>query len=209
MTLSAKKFAHVALIGVLICEGLFAVGMFVHYHRGGWNTATVADPLFVRDVRFEIESGTPLRLRIPAIDVDAKIQSVGLDPNGSGEMGVPSNFTDAGWYNGGPRPGMGGSAVIAGHLSGKYLPKAVFHRLDELKPGDIVEVIDEFDTHIQFEVTEVKTYDHNDSADEVFKADTPRPRLNLITCAGDWIENAELFTKRTVVYTEMIGSSVE
>src|SRR4051812_23415107 len=57
---------------------------------------------------------TPFRLRIPAINVDAKIQSVGLGK--SGNMAVPSNYTDAAWYRDGPAPGQLGSAVIDGHV---------------------------------------------------------------------------------------------
>src|SRR3989338_6359653 len=79
--------------------------------------------------------GAPARLRIPAIGVDAAVQSVGLSWKGTGDMGIPTNFTDVAWYNGGPAPGAPGSAVINGHLDGKEVPQAVFYNLGKLKPG--------------------------------------------------------------------------
>ena len=44
-------------------------------------------------------------------------------------MGVPTNFTDVGWYRYGPAPGTPGNAVIDGHLDGKSVPEAVFYNL--------------------------------------------------------------------------------
>ncbi len=85
--------------------------------------------------------GTPSRLIVPAIGVDANIQSVALAWQGTGDMGIPTNFTDVGWYKAGPRPGAPGSAVIDGHLDGKNVREAVFYNLQKLKPGDKVEFI--------------------------------------------------------------------
>ncbi len=120
-------------------------------------------------------------------------------------MAVPSNFTDVAWYNKGPNPGMEGSAVLAGHLDGKNVPKAVFYDLHTLTQGDIVEVIDDAGNLIQFEVRLVKTFEYNDPTEEIFLAVGDRPRLNLITCAGDWLKGERLYNKRTVVFTELLG----
>lgn len=146
--------------------------------------------------------GQPVRLLIPAIGVDAAVQSVGLFWNGNGEMGIPTNFTDVAWYNGGPRPGMPGSAVIDGHLDGKYVREAVFYNLGLLKPGDLVEVVDQGGKTWKFHVVRLTTYDYNASTSEIFSGDASRARLNLITCAGDWIKSRKLYNKRIVVFTE-------
>ncbi len=145
----------------------------------------------------------PVRLIIPAIGVDANIQSVGLFWNGDGSMGIPTNFTDVAWYNGGPRPGMPGSAVIDGHLDGKNVKEAVFYNLGNLKPGDLVEVADGAGKVWKFQVVRLATYDYNATTTNIFSSDASVVRLNLITCAGDWIKSQKLYDKRIVVFTEL------
>jgi len=155
---------------------------------------------------FEIP-GKPVRLLIPAIGVDAAIQSVGLSWTGNGTMGVPTNFTDVAWYNPGPLPGMPGSAVIDGHLDGKKVAKAVFYDLGNLKPGDIVNVLDGNGKMWRFSVINNRTYDYNATTSDVFSGDASKARLNLITCAGDWIKNQKLYDKRIVVFTELVTTN--
>lgn len=151
--------------------------------------------------------GKPVRLIIPAIGVDAHIQSVGLSWHDDGTMGVPTNFTDVAWYNKGPLPGEPGSAVIDGHLDGRDTPKAVFYDLGKLKAGDLVEVVDARGTTLRFRVVGTKTYDYNAPTTDVFAGDPSKMRLNLITCAGDWMKAQKIYTQRIVVFTELVPAS--
>jgi LPXTG-site transpeptidase (sortase) family protein len=151
--------------------------------------------------------GKPARLVIPSIAVDAAVQSVGLFWNGNGEMGIPTNFTDVAWYNGGPIPGMPGSAVIDGHLDGRNVKEAVFYNLGNLKPGDLVEVVDAAGKTWQFQVVRLADYDYNASTTDIFSGDGSKARLNLITCTGDWIPSQKLYNKRIVVFTELVTTS--
>lgn len=146
----------------------------------------------------------PVRLVIPAIDVDAPVQQVGLDPDGSGAMGVPTNFTDVGWYTGGVRPGMKGAAVMAGHYNGKEIPEAVFYDLDQLEVGDQVVVRSAERIEDIFMVVRVETYPYDAPTDEVFLSDDGKARLNLITCGGEWLTEEDQYNERTVVFTEQL-----
>ena len=150
------------------------------------------------------EPDMPVRLIIPAIGVDANIQSIGLYWRDDNTMGIPTNFTDVAWYNGGPRPGMPGSAVIDGHLDGQYIQKAVFYNLGTLKPGDTVEVVESGGTTLEFKVIDSKLYDTNANTADIFSSDTTKARLNLITCAGDWSKTQNQYDKRIVVFTELV-----
>src|SRR5215467_9873272 len=63
---------------------------------------------------------SPSRLLIPAINLNAAVEEVGIlsDGNFAGDMATPSRnpWEHVGWYDAGPRPGERGSAVIDGHL---------------------------------------------------------------------------------------------
>lgn len=146
----------------------------------------------------------PTRLVIPRLDVDAVVQYVGLDKNGSGEMAVPSNFSDVGWYTHGVRPGMKGSAVITGHLNGESVAEAVFYDLHTLVVGDEVVVMSADRIEDIFRVVRIETYPYNAPTEEVFVSNDGKARLNLITCGGEWLSDEQVYDTRTVVFTEQV-----
>lgn len=132
---------------------------------------------------------------IPAINVDAQIQYLGV--NSKGEMEVPSNTADVGWFKFGPRPGEKGSAVIAGHFNGKNGEAGVFANLDKLKEGDLV-----FIKTLTFRVYKTQIYDPG-YADEVFSKNDDI-YLNLVTCDGTWDGVKKSYNKRLVVFTNLV-----
>lgn len=147
------------------------------------------------------ENKLPSELYIPKLGINADIQHLGI--TGSGNMAAPDNFSDVSWYKYGTLPGEVGSAVMAGHNNGIYV-RGVFKRLHELKVGDSVYVIKENGEKLHFNVVEVATYPYNDAPlEKIFNRKDSR-RLNLITCAGNWIESENTSDKRIVVYTELV-----
>ena len=68
----------------------------------------------------------------PSIDVSSRLIRLGLEP--SGEVEVPTDAAEAGWYRLGPPPGAPGTAVILGHVDSVDGP-AVFARLDPAGDG--------------------------------------------------------------------------
>ncbi len=164
--------------------------------------------IYTRPVSASVEAvspGLPVRLLIPSIEVDALVQDVGLADDGSGELGVPDNFRDVGWYRAGAAPGEDGIAVMDGHVDGRNVPKAVFYNLAKLKQGDLVKVVDERGQTFEFVVLTSKIYDYDAQTDEVFRGDNNVARLNLITCAGAWNKATKLYDKRVVVFTELVN----
>lgn len=144
--------------------------------------------------------GLPVRLVIPAISVNANIQSLGITP--SGEMAVPSNIVDVGWFNLGPRPGKKGSAVIAGHFNGPNNQAGVFVNLDKLKVGDRLSVIDSRGVSTTFTVRQKRVYDSG-YADDVFGRNDAA-HLNLVTCDGLWDGTKKSYSQRLVVFTDFL-----
>jgi hypothetical protein len=150
--------------------------------------------------------GLPVRLVIPAIGVDAAIQDVGMSWSGV-NIGVPTNFTDVGWFKYSALPGAPGTAIIDGHLDGKYVPQAVFYNLQKLNVGDAVNIIDTSGTILQFQVVASKVYDYNASTTDIFAMNATGTRLDLITCAGDWLPGQKSYNQRIVVFTQLVTTN--
>jgi LPXTG-site transpeptidase (sortase) family protein len=146
-------------------------------------------------------SSDPVRLSIPSLDIDAKVQQVGLTT--AGNMGIPNNFTDVAWYKYGPRPGQLGSAVIDGHVDNGLSLAGVFKHLEDIKVGDDVYVQEKDGSKLHFVVTDIESYPYKNAPVEQIFTRTDKARLNLITCVGDWIPAGKTYDHRLVVYTEL------
>jgi hypothetical protein len=145
----------------------------------------------------------PVRLVIPAISIDAPIESVGVLANGDMATPTQSPWDDAGWYNSGPRPGEVGSAVIDGHVNRPQGLPAIFWYLSELKVGDVVLVRDAAGTTRTFHVTRLVFYPPAEAPLQEIFGNQGGTYLNLVTCAGDWIPSQHQTTLRLVVYTTL------
>lgn len=141
----------------------------------------------------------PLRLVIPAIKLDARVQEAGL--LAGNRMAAPTNFSDVAWYKYGTVPGAAGSAVIAGHLDKGLGLSGVFKNLSKLEAGDEIDVLTASGT-VRFVVERLETYPYDQVPAAIFTA-TDAARLNLVTCAGKWIKTKTLgwtVDHRLVVY---------
>lgn len=143
----------------------------------------------------------PVHLIIPGINVDAVVKDVGLTSEGA--MEVPNNASDVGWYKLGSLPGETGSAVISGHFDGREGNTGVFNNLNKLKPGDKIYVINDQGITITFVVRESRTYNPG-YADEVFFPNDGGTHLNLVTCDGVWGKNKKNYSKRLVVFADIM-----
>ncbi len=143
---------------------------------------------------------TPMRLLIPAINLDASIGSVGLTKKGA--VDAPNNPSDTAWFNLGTRPGEQGNAVIVGHFGWKNNVPAVFDKLSSLHPGDKLYVQDAKGTVTTFVVRTLREYGANEKAPEVFDANATGSHLNLITCEGTWNSFTHSYSGRLVIFTD-------
>ncbi len=146
------------------------------------------------------KQGFPVFLKIPSIGVYANIQHVGFTSDG--EMDVPDNTETLGWFAFGPRPGEKGSAVIAGHFFGENEVPGVFANLAQVETGDTIYVEDSKGNTLSFIVRGQRLYNPGFVLD-VFNR-TDKPYLNLITCDGDWDLTKESYSKRLVVFADII-----
>jgi len=147
--------------------------------------------------------GTPVTISIPKINVNTKVESVGMDSQG--RMDVPKSGEDTAWYSPGYKPGMNGSAVIDGHLDLVTGAPAVFWNLKNLTSGDTISVTEDNGKIYTFAVDHLTKYPYNEfPIKEVFSA-SDVPMLNLITCNGVWDKASKNYSDRLVVYSKLIS----
>jgi Sortase domain len=141
-------------------------------------------------------------ITIPAIGVRSGLQSLRL--NARGVLQAPTDPNTAGWYSAGPVPGDRGPAVIAGHLD-SFTGPAVFLRLSQLRPGDLVVVHRSDGTDARFRVQSVRKYAKNAFPTQAVYGPTPLPALRLITCGGAYNHRLRRYPDDVVVDAEGVN----
>lgn len=140
----------------------------------------------------------PERLRIDVLDIDAPVGEYGVAP--SGQMDVPDNVTEAGWYKHGPSPGEPGSAVLAAHVDLRGPGRGLFYDLDELEVDDEVVVGYSDGESRRFRVVARSTYLKSELPLDVIFSREGDPVLTLITCGGGFSASEGSYDSNVVVY---------
>ena len=151
-------------------------------------------------VRTYDQPAPPVRLWIPAIAVSTPLVRLGRLPDGSLE--VPKDWDTAGWYDQGPRPGQPGPAVILGHVDSRTGP-AVFFRLRDLRPQDIIRVGLSDGRILVFRVQRLEQYPKNEFPTEAVYFPTLNRELRLITCGGEFDYASGSYRDNIVVYATL------
>ncbi|WP_375401527.1 class F sortase [uncultured Amnibacterium sp.] len=146
-------------------------------------------------------AATPTRITIPSIGVDAGLQSLKTDV--AGVLQPPTNFTDAGWFSSGVRPGNIGPAVIAGHFDAVVGP-AVFDSLRLLRPGAQIDVPRSDGTTARFKVTRTALVSDALFPTAAVYGPTPDAQLRLITCGGTFNRSIGHYDDNLVVFATLI-----
>ncbi|MFB4426736.1 class F sortase [Streptomyces sp. QL37] len=147
---------------------------------------------------------TPLRLRIPALKVDAPMMKLALNKAGALEPPPDNNPVLAGWYAGGTVPGAVGTAVAAGHVDTRLGP-GVFHELGSVRKGATIEIVRADGRTAVFTVYAVEVYDKTNFPDGKVYGPSARPELRVITCGGAYNKKTG-YQDNVVVFASMTAS---
>ncbi|MFE7184187.1 class F sortase [Streptomyces erythrochromogenes] len=151
-----------------------------------------------------LEHSSVQRIRIPTINVDAPVMTVGLDAEGWIDAPPPQDRNLTGWYLNGISPGQRGSAVIVGHVDNAQGP-AVFYGLGSVKPGNQIEV-ERYDGRTAvFEVYGVEVFSKEAFPGARVYGDTGHAELRVITCGGGY-SKARGYDGNVVVFARMVES---
>lgn len=127
----------------------------------------------------------PMGLSIPAMGASAQVIPVGLDQGGG--VFVPEDVRTLGWYTASmPVAAQSGSSVIVGHRDSAVQGAGTFSGIENLQPGEVIEVATASGGTQIYTVAEVRMVDKDQFhtiANEAFTMEGEH-RLTLITCGG-------------------------
>ena len=135
-------------------------------------------------------------VRLPTLDVASTL--VDLDVGADGVLVPPADPDVAGWYRRGAVPGEQGPTVIAGHVDSRAGP-AVFFRLDELAPGDPVEVSRSDGRAFDYRVVSVESHPKDAFPTALVYGPAPGSVLRLVTCGGEFDPRRRHYRDNVVV----------
>jgi Sortase domain len=216
------------LATLLACAGIAMIVISQHTHR--WAPPPVPPAAFARPLPLDhpaqagshpsihlqpapvtqldadpLPRSMPQTVRIPAIGVDARIIALGM---GYGDIvNVPSLSTPmlTSWFDGGVTPGQVGPAVLFGHVDSAVTGPAVFYRLGDLRPGDLIYVTRTDTRTAVFDVDAIDLYSQSSFPDQSIYGTTTSPVLRLVTCGGDFDTKTHLYLDRTVAWAKYVG----
>jgi len=142
----------------------------------------------------------PERVSIPALGVRRDLIELAVVGT---SLQVPQDYSDVGWWSGGPSPGEQGAAVMVGHVDSLTGP-AVFYGLSSLERGDRIEVRREDGSRRVFAVRTTRVYDRDEVPSQQVYRTHGRPSLHLLTCGGAFDQDAGRYTDNVVVYAELV-----
>ena len=141
----------------------------------------------------------PAWISIPRAGVAAPVDSLGAGRDG---LTLP-DLGRAGWWNGGPRPGEDGRAVIVGHLDSLEGPD-VFARVPDLAKGDAIVVRDAAGQYHRYAVVGVTRVEKAAFPTDDVYGPAPRPVLVLVTCGGPYDKSLGHYRDNVLVYARAL-----
>ncbi len=150
-----------------------------------------------------IAKSVPVRIQIPAIQVDSTLTGLGLQNDGT--MQLPPTGFPAGWYTGAPTPGELGPAIITGHVDWGGHP-GVFYDLRHLTPGAQITVTRADGTTAVFRVSRVQTFPKDAFPTATVYGNLDHPGLRLITCGGSFDHAARSYVDNIIAFADLTAT---
>lgn len=145
----------------------------------------------------------PTRLAVPALGIDAPVDAVGVEPDGT--MTIPEDVARVGWYRFGPAPGAPeGSAVLAGHVDDAEQGLGALSPLAGASVGDQVQVTDAAGGSTTWQVVAREEFSKQSVPLADLFARSGPPRLVLITCGGPFLADVRSYEDNVVVVAEPV-----
>lgn len=147
----------------------------------------------------------PAAMQIPAIDVDAEVETRGIV---DGAMQDPSGPWVVSWYQETALAGADGNAVFAGHVDYVDVGPAVFYGVKQLVEGDQIILTGEDGRTYTYAVSWYQLYPVAELTPETIQeivGPTDEPSVTLITCGGDFNYATGEYIARYIVRATLVA----
>ncbi|WP_081829834.1 class F sortase [Paraoerskovia marina] len=163
---------------------------------------TPVEPVETPPVEATAAQPLPTEVSIPSIDVASDLLHLGLNADGTVAVPEGDDVDTAAWFDGSPRPGAVGPAVIEGHVD-SVNGESVFYDLATVEPGATIDVGREDGSTVSYVVDRVEQYPKNEFPTLAVYGNTESPELRVITCGGSWDPEIGHYRDNTVVYAHL------
>jgi LPXTG-site transpeptidase (sortase) family protein len=201
-----------ALAAAVACAGGASVAVFgvldgTPAHAGATYippSITTVAPRLASDPRARaLARSAPVKIRIPAIGVDAPVMEVGRDADGTVQVPPLAEHNLTGWYRYGPSPGQRGPAVILGHVD-STAGISVFYHLRNMHAGDTVYVTLADGKVAAFAVDGLQRVAKDAFPTASVYGKAGYPSLRLITCGGPFDQATGHYVDNIIVYAHLV-----
>ncbi len=184
---------------LLIVSILLTDAAIIDSRRSQVTAALAADagqgpvvPLRKRTIR----RAAPVNVSIDRLGISSTLVDLRIKTDGA--LQVPADYQKVGWYVGSAHPGDPGPTVLVGHVD-SFRGPAIFHRLRELRPGDVITVGRADRSRARFVVQRVLQVPKNKFPTQLVYVGDGRPSLRLVTCGGTFDRKSGHYLDNTVV----------
>lgn len=140
----------------------------------------------------------PVHVSYP--DIDGEIPVIPQGVAADGQMDIPADASEAGWYRYGRAPGDDqGATVIAAHAGSVETPVGPLYGLHQARPGHVISVADESGEEHEYQVVQVEELTKDTLDLTPYFARDGDPTLVLITCGGAWNAAASSYDANIIV----------
>jgi hypothetical protein len=153
-----------------------------------------------------LDRSAPVEIAIDSIKVRARVDQIGLAPDGTLEEQPLARSNYAAWYRLGPAPGQVGPAVITGHVDTKS-NLGVFFYLSRLRPGDRVVITRADGRTVSFSVDSLASFPKSNFPTQLVYGATDYPALRLVTCGGSFDRHAGSYQDNVVVFAHLVADT--
>lgn len=137
-------------------------------------------------------------LIIPVLHVQARVEPV---DSREGQLELPDNAADVGWWTGGALPGSSsGTIVMAGHVDSAATGPGALFQLATLRPGDNIIVVLRDRQQLTYTVNARRIYNKITGLPAEMFTQTGPARLVLITCGGPFDKTTRSYRDNIVVF---------
>ncbi|MQA05799.1 MAG: sortase [Streptosporangiales bacterium] len=195
----------VIFIGMLAMAGLglFMVGTSDSgaEDRGGSAPESTRPTLTPSPSVSTIGRSKPVRLGIPAMDVDNKMSKISLRKNKK-SLQLPPKPRRAAWFDRSVSPGEMGPSIVVGYIDAGERGPGVFRKLRKLRSGHAIYLTRADGKIAAYRVQRVKSYPPGKLPVKKVYGGTKQAALRIVTCGGSMTKSQP--PANVVVYARLV-----